>query len=266
MAVHRHHPVFAGGLASVVLVACLAGSADAARVRDRVGGPGVVGADAAPRSPRAASESGVVEPATVTARKRSSTPVVSPKPAPRLGITQPQIATTYLSRNQSARTTPIRYIILHTTEGWDYESPRDRGLRATLSYFHGNARGVSVHVVTDRYGQSGRSVPDAGKAFHAADDNTYSLGIEQIGYAAYTRAQWLARKPQLDAAAAWIAYWNAKYKIPIRRCVATRYGQVIVTGVCSHGQVEPRYRTDPGPGYPWDYVLARARLLAGSAG
>jgi len=163
----------------------------------------------------------------------------------------------------SARVTPIRYIILHTTEGWDYSAPRDRGLRAALFYFHANTRGVSVHITIDRYGQSGRSVPDALKAFHARDDNTYSLGIEQIGYAAYTRAQWLARKPQLDATAAWIAYWSAKYKIPIRLCVATGYGRVTTPGVCSHGQVEPCCRTDPGRGYPWDYVLARARSLAG---
>ena len=187
-------------------------------------------------------------------------------PADRASASQPQTTATYISRNVSARATPIRYIILHTTEGWDYSWPRDRGLRAALSYFHANARGVSVHIVTDRYGQSGRSVPDVGKAFHARDDNTYSLGIEQIGYAAYTRAQWLARKPQLDAAAAWIAYWNAKYRIAVRRCVTDSYGRVLVAGVCSHGQVEPRYRTDPGSGYPWDYVLARARLLAGSAG
>ena len=208
----HHRRVFAGGVASVALVASLVGPADWAYA------------------------------------------------------SQPQTTATYLSRNVSARSTPIRYIILHTTEGWDYSWPRDRGLRAALSYFHANFRGVSVHVVTDRYGQSGRSVPDALKAYHARDDNTYSLGIEQIGYAAYTRAQWLARKPQLDAAAAWIAYWKAKYQIPIRRCVTTSDGRVTVTGVCSHGQVEPRYRTDPGAGYPWDYVLTRARLLAGNGG
>jgi N-acetylmuramoyl-L-alanine amidase len=212
MALLHHRRVLVSGVASLVLLACLLGSAD------------------------------------------------------RASASPPQATATYISRNVSARVTPIRYIILHTTEGWDYGWPRDRGLRAALSYFHANARGVSVHIVTDRFGQSGRSVPDTLKAYHARDDNTYSLGIEQIGYAAYTRPQWLARKPQLDATAAWIADWNAKYKIPIRRCITTGYGRVTTAGVCSHGQVEPCCRTDPGRGYPWDYVLARARLLAGSAG
>jgi N-acetyl-anhydromuramyl-L-alanine amidase AmpD len=42
-------------------------------------------------------------------------------------------------------------------------------------------------------------------------------------------------------------------------------GTIVKRGVCSHAELDPRNRDDPGPRYPWDYVLAKAREIASRA-
>ena len=177
--------------------------------------------------------------------------------------TQPRVAITRISRHQAARVTPVRAIVLHTTEGW-YGSGF---LPAAAGYFASNSREVSTHITTDGQGRSARSVVDGRRAFHVYKANTYTLGIEQIGTASWTRAQWLTRRAQLDAAARWIAYWSVKYRIPIRRCeTRDRTSYVLTkTGVCTHRQFSLQ-RNDPGVGYPLDVVLKRAQSLVGASG
>lgn len=163
-------------------------------------------------------------------------------------------------------------IIVHTTETPDRKGPND--LVALWELFSKVRR--SSHVADDAEGNSIRLVNDSRVAYHATYWNISSVGIEQVGYAAFSRKQWLARPKQLEATARWIAHWARLYRIPIQPCRLSTLGynrntrvvqgRILKRGVCSHGQVDPRNRTDPGAGYPWDVVMARARQIAAGAG
>jgi N-acetyl-anhydromuramyl-L-alanine amidase AmpD len=165
----------------------------------------------------------------------------------------------------------IDAIVLHSTETPDRRGFAD--LARLARYFVGARK--SAHVATDGEGYSSRMVPDDRSAYHATYWNISTLGLEQAGYASFGDEAWLARPVQLEATARWIAHWAARYRIPIRRCEVTglRYnrrrrvvaGVIVRRGICSHGQVDPRNRSDPGDGYPWDAVLARARAIVADA-
>ena len=166
----------------------------------------------------------------------------------------------------------IDAIVLHTTETPDRPGFADL---ARLARYFVRAR-KSAHVANDGQGYSSRMVDDDRSAYHATYWNISTLGIEQVGHAAFGDEAWLARPVQLESTARWIAHWAARYRIPIRRCEVTglRYnrrrrvvaGVIVKRGICSHGQVDPRNRTDPGRDYPWDAVLERARAIVAEAG
>jgi N-acetylmuramoyl-L-alanine amidase-like protein len=167
--------------------------------------------------------------------------------------------------------TRVDAIVLHTTEFSDAAGPRD--LVALARFFR--RAGLATQAADDADGLSSRMVADERMAYHATYWNPTTVGIEQMGFAAFSRAQWLGRGAQLEATARWIAHWARAYRIPIRRCTVAgiRYnrrdrviaGMIVRRGVCSHAQLDPRNRDDPGPGYPWGYVLSRARAIAGRA-
>ena len=195
-------------------------------------------------------------------------PRAGPIPAP----PQPALVAT-LGRccRESRKGARIDAIVVHATESPD--GPGTLDLRRLARYFTRSTK--SSHVADDAEGNSSRMVADGLMAYHATYWNQRTLGIEQVGYSSFARAQWLARPRQLEASARWIAFWARSYRIPIRRCrvAGIRYnrrgrvvaGVIVRRGVCSHAEVDPRNRDDPGPGYPWALVLARARAIAAAA-
>jgi N-acetyl-anhydromuramyl-L-alanine amidase AmpD len=162
-------------------------------------------------------------------------------------------------------------IVLHATETPDRPGTED--LRRLARYFTRSRK--SSQAADDAEGNSSRMVADALMAYHATYWNQATLGLEQVGYSSFTRAQWLARRRQLATTARWVAFWARRYRVPIRRCVVAgiRYnrrervvaGTIVRRGVCSHAQLDPRNRDDPGSGYPWSVVLRRARAIARAA-
>jgi N-acetyl-anhydromuramyl-L-alanine amidase AmpD len=167
----------------------------------------------------------------------------------------------------------IDAIVIHTTEQSNQKGNRDLALLA--NYFA--KAGKSSHVANDQDGTSIRLVPDDRVAYHSTFWNVSSVGIEQMGFSATSRADWLRdHRAQLESTAHWIAYWAARYRIPIRHCevAGLKYnknkrvvaGVLVKRGVCSHAQLDPVNRDDPGRGYPWDFVLGRARAIAAAAG
>lgn len=143
-----------------------------------------------------------------------------------------------------------RLIVLHTTEGHDRPGVED--LRGLGEFFNGAP--ASSHVANDQEGNDARYVPDSRKAWTQSNANPYSLSVEQIGFASFTRKEWVEqRMPQLRNTAEWVAYWSQLYGIPIREST--------LRGVCQHSQLGAwgGGHHDCGGGYPFDLVLAMAQ-------
>lgn len=148
---------------------------------------------------------------------------------------------------QSSRTSPIQLIVVHDTQGPNVEGVGD--LVGLGNYFDRVATQASSHVATDEDGTSARYVPDERKAWHVVAFNSMALGIEQVGFAA--QAKWL--DAEVDETARWVAHWSHRWDIPMVR--STRHG------VCTHSDLGAAGggHTDPGPAYPFERMLSRAR-------
>jgi N-acetyl-anhydromuramyl-L-alanine amidase AmpD len=160
-----------------------------------------------------------------------------------LVIRQPP-ATVRESPNQSSRNgSPIRRIVLHSTEG-NYDG--------AVSWLCNPQARASAHIVVGARGQTTRLVPDARKAWHVAADNPDTLGIEQEGYASQTA--W--PDAQLETVAQWLAWWGRKYGIPLEHST--------IHGVCRHSDLGAGGggHHDPGAGYPLARVLEMARRMS----
>jgi hypothetical protein len=144
-----------------------------------------------------------------------------------------------------------KIIVLHSTEG--NNAPGLSDLQGLASVLRGES--LSVHVGIDAEGNMARYVPDDQVAFHVANFNPQSLGIEQVGKAAQT--SW--PEAQTNAAAKMVAYWAQHHDIPIRHSTSH--------GVCMHSDISKipgsgTDHTDPGDGYPFQKVLDKASQLA----
>jgi hypothetical protein len=146
----------------------------------------------------------------------------------------------------------IKWVVLHSTEG---------GTAASVArYFHTTAQ-ASTHLVVDDK-ECWRMVPDLVIPWGAPGVNTGGLHIEQCGYARWTRAEWLAHGHTLDRSAAKAARWAHMYGIPLRWVgpIGLKLGR---KGVTTHADASraftPGGHTDPGPGFPKDVWMSRAR-------
>jgi N-acetyl-anhydromuramyl-L-alanine amidase AmpD len=161
--------------------------------------------------------------------------------------------------NQSARTSTIAAIVLHDTESHDHAGIGD--IKAIGDFFNRSNVQASSHICVDGEGNTARYVPDERKAWHCAGYNSQTLGIEQIGFATFTRSLWDSnRRAQLKKTAKWIAWWSKKYNIPIQKGAVSN-GVVTRRGVLMHsdlGAIGGGHH-DPGPGFPFWTVLRYAR-------
>lgn len=107
-------------------------------------------------------------------------------------------------------------------------------------------------------------------AWHASEANPLSEGFEQAGYARFSRADWLTPEglKQLDNLA-WIMAQRAKANgippvwLTNAQVVAACAGNRSIKGFCTHRQIDPETRTDPGNGYPYDLLLAKVKTYMG---
>lgn len=109
-----------------------------------------------------------------------------------------------------------------------------------------------------------RFIPDNLGAWHASEANPMSIGWEQAGYARFTRAEWLTPDglKQLDNLAYDMAEVALRDGIPPvwltnAQVNAVTAGNRNLRGFCTHRQIDPDRRTDPGDGYPYDLLMAR---------
>lgn len=107
--------------------------------------------------------------------------------------------------------------------------------------------------------------------------NGFAIGVEITGYAAFTEAQWLTPEgvKQLENLAhEWVYYWRIEESIGNRidlrwlsdwEVRAVMNGDRTINGFCTHGQIEPASRWDPGPNFPKTRLMNRIKQLINGA-
>ncbi len=139
-----------------------------------------------------------------------------------------------------SRSSSIRRIVLHTTEG-SYEG--------AIGWFRNPGADVSAHYVVRRSdGQVTQMVPDNLTAWHACSANSDTIGIEHEGHASQA-STWTAAN--LDSSARLVGWLAARYGIPVDR-----------DHIVGHGEVQPSYcayRYDPGPHFPWASYMQKVK-------
>lgn len=148
----------------------------------------------------------------------------------------------------------IRVIVLHSTEG---------GTAAgAASWFQNEASGGSTQLVAGEDGLF-RTVDDLRIPWGAQGANSDGLHIELAGFAKWSRDQWLSRDRTLENAASAIGRWSKQYGIPLRYIEGAELADDVTRGVTTHVAVVKAYKKgdhfDPGPGFPIDVLLERAK-------
>lgn len=145
-------------------------------------------------------------------------------------------------------------IVLHSTESHDRPGTSD--VEGILTYLEGKDYGV--HYVVDGDGNIGRGAYHHQRVSHCKGANSFAIGIEMIGRAAWPMKRWSfdpdtrkARK-QLAAVAKLIAHISREESIPLRMSTTL--------GVACHRDFPEGGHWDPGPGFPIGWVMKRARL------
>ena len=157
-------------------------------------------------------------------------------------------------------TRPVRLVVLHTTEG---------ALTAAAlgAYFYRPDVMASSHVGIGTDGIR-QYVSYSRSAWTVRSGNPISDNAEICGFAHWTREQWLNDHRQLlDLAAGWVRGRCLARGIPIRK-LSTAEVAAGKAGVIGHWDWTVGMRdgthTDPGTGFPWDYVMNRAAAGAPS--
>jgi len=153
----------------------------------------------------------------------------------------------------------IRLIVLHSTEGRTAES--------AARYFASPERTGSAHFVIDA-DYCFRTLAPTWVAWAAPGANHDGLHIEQAGFAHWTREQWLAAGV-VERVSYRVAVWARLLGVPLRWLTDAQLRGGSARGLTTHAQVTRvfpgphRDHWDPGPSYPRDLLLRRARYWSG---
>lgn len=175
------------------------------------------------------------------------------------------------------RPSSIRYVVMHSTESSTAE--------AAARYFSTPASTGSTNLVLDD-NTCFRTLLDHVIPWGAPPLNTLGFHVEQAGFAAWTREEWLRHKRTLDRAAFKVALRCHWYRIPPRlldvAALKADFGDAPASssdtpahpgplrgGIVTHATVSEAFglsdHVDPGDGWPADLFVqtVRARLEAG---
>lgn len=174
-----------------------------------------------------------------------------------------KITYTHITSHHSSREgARIHGLVLHTTEGSDSPNGHPPQDLITLGSIFDNEE-ASSHFGVNVDGKMARYVADADKAWTVCNFNPVTLNLEQIGFAAFDKSDWIKhRHAQLHGAAEFLAYGHAHYGVPLRSgsCAGS---SITRAGVFQHKDfgISGSGHTDCGPGYPQGYVINMARLF-----
>jgi hypothetical protein len=157
--------------------------------------------------------------------------------------------------NSSSRSgARVLWVVVHTAEGIRKASD--------LKAFFERSTNSSSHAVADDVTLLDNLVPYDRAAWTLRNGNSRSDNLELCGFANWSRAEWLNNhQGMLNNAAAWIRSRCLSRGIPIHKIDAAAVGRN-EAGVIGHvdytnGKHDGSH-WDPGPGFPWDVVIARA--------
>lgn len=153
----------------------------------------------------------------------------------------------------------IRLIVIH-----DMEAPETKNTAENVArWFAGStAPQASAHYCCDN-DSTVQCVRDADIAWHAPGANANGIGIELSGYAKQTRTDWLDpySKQMLDTQVIPLVAQLCKlYSIPAVWLLPSQV-KAGKKGICGHIDVTRAFperhgsHTDPGPGFPRDYLI-----------
>lgn len=149
----------------------------------------------------------------------------------------------------------VDWLVIHTAQGATDEL-------ALGSFFSRTSNGSSQAGIGQDGGYASY-VNYADTCWAAPPLNQEADHLEICGFAEWSRAKWLTYPKMLETVAQWIAWRCSVRKIPIRHVSKPSLG---TSGVTGHIDVNNTYRQsdhwDPGPGFPWDTVIARANVIA----
>jgi hypothetical protein len=166
------------------------------------------------------------------------------------------------SPNYSSSRGGVRLIVLHTTEG-------ATTIQSLANHICKPGTPASYHCAADNHAQNrvAEYVKRNHSAYGQASANSVSVCCAACtpsgGANSWSRSYWLDRQGWLlDSMAGWVAEEARAYGIPIVRLSASQ-AQGSGRGVCGHADLGGwgsggQGRSDPGAGFPWDYVLAKA--------
>lgn len=166
----------------------------------------------------------------------------------------------YKSSLRGAR--PVTLVAIHTAEG-------ARTARSLAAYFFREDIFASSHSIIDARGIL-HIVPFSRASWTLRSGNPISDNLEICGFARWTRQQWLSTgtvdgcvnpRQMLRWVSAWIRLRCAARNIPIRKLSVSQV-RAGLAGVIAHDDWTKAFRDgthwDPGPGFPWDVVIADA--------
>lgn len=164
------------------------------------------------------------------------------------------------------RRCPVRLVVVHTIEAPETE---DRAEWCAQYFAGASAPVASAHYMVDPNSIT-QGVREAHTAWAAPGANADGIQIEQAGYAGQTASQWddAPSKALLDRTARLIADLCVRHNLPIRHLTNDQL-KAGERGVIGHRQASQVYRlsdhTDPGDNFPWDKVIAQAKMYATGA-
>ena len=139
----------------------------------------------------------------------------------------------------------VTCIVLHSTQG-----PTARGGALTLT----SRPDASVQIVLDNE-ECYRIVADNVVPCGVRDVNSWTLHIEQAGFAEWSKGEWMKHRRTIQRAAFWTALWERRYRIPHRFLTTADLDAGRRRGWTTHNElsqsdISSSTHWDPGPRWP----------------
>lgn len=168
------------------------------------------------------------------------------------------------------RQVPLR-VVLHDTESHDAAGISD--IASVYGFWDRQGLGYGAHFVVDGTGNIGQGGRCRDMMWHVGGFNTNAVGIEQIGFASFTRLIWSRqRRKQLRSVAKLLAFMHHAFGIPLEVGKIDPSNPSASRGIFTHAMVSKAGlpnssgHTDPGKGYPLYLVVMIARRYVKQGG